>query len=314
MDFHFESLPLTPLHDPLFMERGIELSLYEMHLNHPEISGNKWFKLKYNLIEAEKTGKNKLLTFGGAWSNHIYATAAACKKFGFSSVGIIRGERSPELSSTLQFAEKAGMHLHFISRTEYRNKSTSVFIAELYRQFGDFYLIPEGGSNTLGVKGCTEIVTGMNLSIGHALPAFDYVCCPCGTGATLAGITLSLKGHQKAIGFSALKGGEFLTDEVNKFRKDFFQTTQEGAQHTSQDETAIFKINTDYHFGGYAKTTPELVSFREQFEIKHNIPLDDVYTAKMMFGIYDLIRRAYFKSGVKIIALHTGGLQSNTKK
>ncbi len=290
-----EPLPLIELNDPLFTQYGVELFLYPLYLNHPTISGNKWFKLKYNLQEAKKLGQKTILTFGGAWSNHIYATAAACKEFGFSSIGIIRGEPTPELNSVLTFAENCGMQLHFIDRTSYKNKESQVFIRNLHQQFGEFYLVPEGGSNFPGVKGCMEIMN----NIGD----FNYVCCSCGTGATLAGITLSLKPDQKAIGFSALKGGEFLKEEVNRFRKE-----QKLEMKSAEEQ---FIIQTNYHFGGYAKSTSELIDFVKHFERQHTIPLDRVYTSKMMFGIYDLIGKGFFQKGEKIIAVHTGGVHTS---
>jgi 1-aminocyclopropane-1-carboxylate deaminase len=321
-----ERPPIIKLNDPELDQAGVELFVHQLYLIHPTIGGNKWFKLKYNLQEAKRLGLNTILTFGGAYSNHIYATAAACKEFGFRSIGVIRGERT-ELNSTLTFAESCGMTLHFVDRETYRNKHTDIFIENIKQQFGEFYLIPEGGSNLLGVKGCMEIMNGARdkgQGAGEiASEEFDYVCCACGTGATLAGVSLSLKPHQQAIGFSALKGGGFLEGEVEKFRDGFlekkpprlFEPSLQGGHSRGLSELLLrggdFKINTDYHFGGYAKTTPELIEFAKAFEKQHNIPLDYVYTVKMFFGLYDLIRKGYFKKGSKIIALHTGGLQGN---
>ncbi len=258
-------------------------------LNHPVISGNKWRKLKYNLQEAKKLGHRKLLTFGGAYSNHIYATAGAGKEFDFETIGVIRGEEHLPLNPTLSFAKEAGMHLHYMDRTTYRRKSEPEVIKLLKQQYGDFYLIPDGGTNALAIEGCQEIVEEINVD-------YDYLCCPVGTGGTIAGLISGLKGRSNVIGFSSLKG-DFLKDEV----ADLLQQANYSYNNWS--------INVDYHFGGYAKTKPALLNFMKTFEAQHQIPLDPVYTAKMMFGIYDLIRSDYFPKGAKVLAVHTGGLQ-----
>jgi len=258
-----------------------------------ELGGNKWRKMKYNLEAAIQQNHDTLLTFGGAYSNHIYATAAAGKRLGFRTIGIIRGEAYQPLNPTLQFASDCGMQLEYIDRCSYRQKNQPEFIAQLKEKFGRFYLLPEGGSNLLALKGCAEIINEINQE-------FDYVCSACGTGATLAGIISALQLHQKTIGFSALKGGEFLSEEINNFLQ------QAGSTPVPQ-----WLINTDYHFGGYAKTTPKLWDFIEQFERDFNIPLDGVYTGKMFYGLFDLIQKGYFPEGSRIIAIHTGGLQGN---
>lgn len=310
-----EHPPIVKLSDPLFTEHGVELFVYQLYHTHPTISGNKWFKLKYNLQEAKRLGVNTILTFGGAYSNHIHATAAACKEFGLKSISIIRGERSGTLNSTLTFAESCGMQLHFIDRETYKSKNTEAFVEKLRQQFGKFYLIPEGGSNLLGVKGCTEIMEAGSWRLEVGKEDFDFVCCACGTGATLAGITLSLKSNQKALGFSVLKGGEFLHKEVGKFMMEYNQINTPlptlKLRQTNPLTKGDYNINIDYHFGGYAKVTPQLIEFAKKFEKQHKIPLDYIYTAKMFFGLYDLIHKKDFKKGSKIIALHTGGLQGN---
>ncbi|WP_028871515.1 1-aminocyclopropane-1-carboxylate deaminase/D-cysteine desulfhydrase [Psychroserpens burtonensis] len=257
------------------------------YLNHPYISGNKYRKLKYNLIEARKTEKDTLLTFGGAYSNHIAAVAAVGREFEFKTIGIIRGE---ELASkidsnpTLKFAQSSGMSFKFISREQYRNKTTDEFISDLKNEFGDFYLIPEGGTNTLAIKGCEEILT-------EADREYDYICCSVGTGGTISGLISSASQHQKILGFPALKG-DFLSEEITKF------VTHEN-----------WELITDYHFGGYGKVSDSLIEFINNFKKVHNIPLDPIYTGKMMFGIYDLIDKGYFPKHSKILAIHTGGLQ-----
>lgn len=260
-------------------------------LIHPEISGNKWRKLKYNLLEAEKLGKKTLLTFGGAFSNHIYAAAAAGEEYGFKTIGIIRGEKYNPLNSTLQFASNKGMELRYLNRKTYKNRNDKIFHEELLKEYPDAYLVPEGGSNTFAVKGCTEIINDINIE-------FDHICCACGTGGTLAGIAAGLNGNKKALGFSVLKGGGFLIEDVKNLIESY-----------TGKSFANWNINLDYHFGGYAKINYELISFINEFEKINNIKLDPIYTGKLMFGIYDLINRNYFKKEEKIIAIHTGGLQ-----
>lgn len=283
--------PLQQIFEPFLEEKRIQLFVLRTDLNHPAISGNKLYKLKYNIEEAKKQHKDTLLTFGGAFSNHIAAIAAAGKEYGLKTIGIIRGEKSSALNPTLQLAQKNGMQLDFISRELYRNKNALMqYVIEKYKNTA--YIIPEGGSNILGVKGCMEIATNINIP-------FDYICTPCGTGATVAGIILSLKEKQKAVGFQVLKADGYIRGEVDKWLKEF------------DSEKSNWEIKDDYHFGGYAKLTPELKQFAADFYAKHNIALDYVYTAKMMYGIFELIKKDYFKNDSTIIAVHTGGLQGN---
>jgi len=310
MQFEPMNIPLQDINDAVTKNHGIRLYILRADLNHSTISGNKLFKLKYNLLEAEKKGIKTLLTFGGAFSNHISATAAAGKEYGFKTIGIIRGEAYPELNPTLQFAVECGMELHYVARILYRNKK------ELYdyvnQQFSQetFYLIPEGGSNELGVLGCKEIT-------GYINTDFDYVCSPCGTGATITGITLSLKGNQKAIGFQILKAEGYIKNEVEWWlKKESASATANGIVEFENDrDSAIIQnywtINENYHFGGYAKTPVELIEYIKWFEQTNRVALDYIYTGKMMFGIYDLMGKGFFKRGETIVAVHTGGLQGN---
>lgn len=257
------------------------------YLNHPSVSGNKYSKLKYNLIEARQLGFNTLLTFGGAFSNHIAAVAAAGKEFEFKTIGVIRGDElfsKIEENTTLKFAREQGMQLKFISRSKYRTKDEDVFKNELLEEFGDFYLIPEGGTNEFAIKGCEEILTEDDKT-------FDFICCPVGTGGTISGIINSSSSLQKVIGFPALKG-QFLNDEIRKYATK-----------------SNWELCTDYHFGGYGKINLELIEFINGFKNKFGMPLDPVYTGKMMFGIFDLLQKNYFHKNAKILAIHTGGLQ-----
>jgi 1-aminocyclopropane-1-carboxylate deaminase len=266
---------------------GIKLFIKREDKIHPFISGNKYRKLKYNLIEAQNTKQHTLLTFGGAYSNHIAAVAAAGKEFGFKTIGVIRGEElSAKISenSTLSYAQDCEMQFKFVSREAYRTKTSLKFINSLKTEFGDFYLIPEGGTNDFAVKGCEEILTDDDAF-------FDIVCCSVGTGGTISGLINASSPHQKIIGFPALKG-DFLQKDISKFTPK-----------------SNWELNTDYHFGGYAKINSELVEFINKFKVEHNILLDPIYTGKMMFGLFDLIKNNHFQKGTKILAIHTGGLQ-----
>ena len=270
---------------------GTKFYMKRLDLIHPLINGNKWFKMKYNLLEAEEKGFNTLLTFGGAYSNHIHATAAAGKQFGLKTIGIIRGEEHLPLNPTLQFASEYGMTLHYVSRGEYRNKHTKEFQEKLINEFGNVYIVPEGGTNTLALKGCSGIP-------GLIENEYDYLCVACGTSGTFSGLAVGLDGGKHLLGFSVLKGGEFLIDQSNELIKQY-----NGKKYSNT------QINLDYHFGGYAKITRGLIEFINEFEKLNGIPLDPVYTGKMMYGIYDLYRNGFFKEGEAIVALHTGGLQ-----
>jgi 1-aminocyclopropane-1-carboxylate deaminase len=266
---------------------GISLFIKRDDLLHPIISGNKFRKLKYNLQEAKQLGYSKLLTFGGAFSNHIVAVAGAGNEFGFETIGIIRGE---ELATkinenpSLQLAQSLGMKLCFISRSKFQIKEEAVFLAHLNAQFGPFYLLPEGGTNALAVKGCAEI-------IGDEEKAFSHICCAVGTGGTISGIIEGAYEHQKIIGFSALKG-DFLSDVIRKF------VTQSN-----------WELETRYHFGGYGKVSDALISFLNDFYEKTKVPLDPIYTGKMVFGVLDKIKNNEFPPNAKILLIHTGGLQ-----
>lgn len=252
------------------------------------ISGNKLRKLKYNVAKAIEDGAAKILTFGGAYSNHILAASFIKKQYGIDVLGVIRGEELAKKitqNPTLSLAQKNGMQFHFISREEYKNKSSLVFLQKLKDKYGAFYLLPEGGTNDLAIKGCEEILTIEDAK-------YDYICCAVGTGGTIAGIINSSFENQKVIGFSALKGDFLEKDVASLVLKNNWE------------------IQTDYHFGGYAKVTSELIHFINDFKKDTGILLDPIYNGKMMFGIYDLIKKGYFKKNTSILAIHTGGLQA----
>lgn len=267
--------------------KAVELFVKREDNIHPFVSGNKYRKLKYNLIEAKKSGFKTLLTFGGAYSNHIAAVAYAGQELGFSTIGVIRGKELKSKvadNTTLNFASKNGMQFKFVSRESYREKTSESFINHLRKTFGAFYLIPEGGTNPLAVKGCEEILT-----VGDK--RFDFICVAVGTGGTISGLINCSKPGQQVLGFPALKGN-FLQQDISKF-----------VNKTN------WELITDYHFGGYAKINGELVSFINDFKKQHGVPLDPIYTGKMMFGIFNLIEKGFFPDGSIILAIHTGGLQ-----
>lgn len=273
---------------------GFEISLFVKREDelHPFISGNKYRKLKYNLVEAANQKHHTLVTFGGAYSNHIAATAAAGFEHGFKTIGVIRGdelahnlENVIKQNPTLKFASEHGMQFHFVSRKAYRTKTSLEFIDTLKEKYGNFYLVPEGGTNNFAVKGCEEILTEEDQQ-------YNVICSAIGTGGTISGLINSTKSNQIVIGFPALKG-DFLQYEIKKYAL----------------KANNWSLNTDYHFGGYAKISEELITFINKFKSETQIPLDPVYTGKMLFGIIDLIKNNYFKKGTKILAIHTGGLQ-----
>jgi len=287
----FNSAPITPLteiSDRFLSEKKLKLFIKRDDLIDNYISGNKFFKLKFNLIEATKKNYTTLLSFGGAYSNHIYALAYAGKKFGFKTIGVIRGEEHLPLNPTLQFADECGMQLYYLSRSDYRNKYSDEIISILKNIFGDFYLLPEGGSNHLAVLGCSEIPGRINID-------YNYLFCACGTGGTLAGIINgSDKIKNKIIGIAVLKNASFLIDEIKKL---------------SCSENSNWQVLLDFHFGGYAKFNSELINFIKDFEMKFNIPLEPIYTGKMIYAIYKLAEKNFFEPGSIIVAYHSGGLQ-----
>ena len=267
----------------LWMKREDEL--------HPQISGNKFRKLKYNLKEAADRGNHTLLTFGGAYSNHISALAYAGKMNRLKTIGIIRGDElavRPELvaeNPTLRLANNLGMQLEFVSRDLYKSRHQEEFINLLRERFGKFYLVPEGGTNALAIKGCEEI-------LNEDEEVFDYICVSVGTGGTMAGLINSAVAGQKVLGFPSLKG-DFLREEIAKIAMN----------------RENWSLVSDYHFGGYAKINEKLISFINQFYRSTTIPLDPVYTGKTMYGLVDMIKNKRFEKNSRILAIHTGGLQ-----
>lgn len=263
-------------------------------LNHEFYSGNKFWKLKYNIAEALRSEK-KILTFGGAYSNHIYATAAAGKLNGIQTIGVIRGEEPETYSPTLRFAQACGMLLYFIPRDQYRIKDQPDFLDEMHVRFGDFFLVPEGGSNALGLRGCEEWGTRL---AGEA----EIYCLAAGTATTAAGIAKALSMHQpdaEVWAFSALKNGGFLKHDAEKMAGTPLPNLQ---------------IITDYHFGGYAKYNSELSAFMQRMETEHQLPLEQVYTAKTLYGLLDMAQKGMVPAGKRVCFIHTGGMQGKLSK
>ncbi len=283
IDLEFYS-PIEPIFHPLFTKEGLNVFIKRDDLIHPFISGNKWRKLKYLLQKAESQKKKHLVTFGGAWSNHLLATACAAAKFGFTSTGIVRGE---EIQNDVLFLCRLfGMQLHFVDRESYRDKK-SIF-KRLFDPDPSAFFINEGGASAEAVEGCAELVSELE-------ETYDHVFCACGTGTTAAGIINGLaKNHYSALfnGISVLKGGDFIGSEIKKY--------------TQSDSD--FVLHTEYHFGGYAKTTPQLLEFIKRFSSTTGILLDPIYTGKMMHALFNLAEKNYFKKGQRILAIHTGGL------
>jgi len=276
-----------PTQEIIIVNAKVKVFIRREDLIHPFVSGNKFRKLKYNLLQAAKENHHTLLTFGGAYSNHIAATAYAGKKSGFKTIGIIRGDELAfkiNENPTLKFAQDCGMKFEFVSREQYRIKESLDFISKLNNKYGSYYLVPEGGTNSYAIKGCEEILSNQD-------SIFDYICCAVGTGGTIAGISNSVIEKQKVLGFPSLKG-DFLQKDICNFAK--------------QDN---FSLISDYHFGGYGKVNEELIAFINSFYKENKIPLDPIYTGKMVFGVIDLINKNYFPENSKILLIHTGGTQ-----
>ena len=283
--------PIQSLDSDFLKQYGIQLSIKRDDLIHPVIQGNKWRKLKYNLEQARVEKYHTLLSFGGAYSNHIHALAAAGQIFGFNTIGIIRGEPHELLNPTLQDVSDRGMQLAYLSRADYRHKTSAEILQKLHQRYGDFYLIPEGGNNELAVKGAAEIIDELDQD-------FDLICAACGTGATLAGLITGLNNRSQLLGFAALKGAHFLYDDIARL-----------LQNTVNRQYDNWTLNLDYHFGGFAKTRPELFEFITRFQQEYGITLEPVYTGKMFYGLFDLIAKGHFRPGSRILAIHSGGLQ-----
>jgi len=263
------------------------LDLLRLDLPDPVAGGNKSFKLKYNLEEMQRTEMKRLLTFGGAFSNHIAAVATAGKKNKLETIGIIRGDELNENSNeVLKYAASCGMKLVFISRDEYRKRNEKEFCEKLMREFGPAYLLPEGGSNELAVNGCKEIIS-------EQTDQYDVIVCPVGTGATLAGIIAAAKKHQEIIGVAVLEGKNYLENEIKKLLE-------------KENVIAKWKLNHDFTFGGYGKSSPVLEKFIDEMKSNHAIPLDKIYSGKTLFALHKMKTGITF-NGKRFLFIHSGG-------
>ncbi len=285
---------LQEIHEPAAAARGVRLLLWRDDLVSPDLPGNKARKLKYNLLEARRQGHGRLLTFGGAYSNHLAAVAAAGRRHGFATVGLVRGEAVPPLNPTLTRCVADGMALHYLDRATYRRRFEPGFLADMQEAFGPAYLLPEGGTNLLALKGMAELVAEIRQQV-----AFDALAVAVGTGGTLAGLLTGLAGTESAVGVAALKGGGFLRTDI-----DALTRAATGQVFTN------YLLATDYHFGGYAKYAVDLLAFIQLFEARHGVLLDPIYTGKLLFGVLDLMEKGHFRPGSTVVAVHTGGLQA----
>jgi 1-aminocyclopropane-1-carboxylate deaminase len=276
--------PVHQIKNKLFDDKGLEVFIKRDDMIHPIISGNKWRKLKYILLKAQAQYKTHLVTFGGAYSNHLLATAAAAARFGFKATGIVRGEEVQ--NDTLFLCRLHGMQLIFTNRESYRDKPA--LFSKYFANDTDAFFIDEGGASPEAAKGCSELINELNQS-------YDHIFCACGTGTTAAGIINGITQHNLPTQFNAIpifKNGEFIKDDIDKFLT----------------APANYQLYTGYHFGGYGKTTNELIMFIKQFITDTGILIEPVYTGKMLYALYDLAAKDHFKPGSKILAIHTGGI------
>ncbi|MBJ6143382.1 1-aminocyclopropane-1-carboxylate deaminase/D-cysteine desulfhydrase [Hymenobacter sp. BT559] len=282
---------------PVAISHGVRLLLWRDDLLNPDLPGNKARKLKYNLAAARAQGHTRLLTFGGAYSNHLAAVAAAGRLHGFDTIGLVRGEEHTPLNPTLSRCVADGMQLRYLDRTTYRQRSEPEFLAEIQQRFGPAYLIPEGGTNALALRGVAELIGELRQHTD-----FDAVAVAAGTGGTLAGLALGLAEANypaRALGIAALKGAGFLRNEIDDLTRP-----------VTGQPLVNYELHLDYHFGGYAKLPPELRAFIQGFEADFAVPLDPIYTSKMLAGVLSLIERGHFAPGSTVVAVHTGGLQA----
>mgnify|MGYP000521183206 CR=1 FL=1 len=272
---------------PTWLPGTIQAAMLRLDLLHGAVSGNKWFKLQCNVAAARAQGRDHIVTFGGAYSNHLAATAAACQLAGISCTAVVRGEAAPALSHTLQVAQAQGMHLHFVTRAQYREKEKTDWTA----LFPNAYIVPEGGHNAAGAEGCEEILAIRDVS------AFTHIICAVGTGTTLAGLINSAGPRQQLRGYVVLKGAEYLSAAVKDLLK--------------KEHTAQWELVHKHHGGGYAKVTPDLLAFMNQFFAETQIPLDVVYTGKLVQGFKKEVAAGVFPAGSRVLLIHSGGLQGN---
>lgn len=281
-----KNVPLEKLDLRFFTHTKIEINILRTDLLHPIISGNKWYKLKHNILQANKENKTTILSFGGAYSNHLHALAYSGHMMNIETIGIVRGEEVS--NATLLDCKRWGMQLIFVDRQQYRNRNEKEYIAYWQKKFPMAYIVPEGGGNALGVLGATEILQNINLD------KIKNIVCPVGTGTTLAGILACVPKHVKVWGVAAIKNGAYLKDAIK--------------QYTMNNH---FTLLTEYHFGGFAKTNFILNEFVTSFLKTTLVPLDKVYNAKAMFALVELYNKNVIDNNSNTLYIHTGGLQGN---
>ncbi|WP_372881313.1 1-aminocyclopropane-1-carboxylate deaminase/D-cysteine desulfhydrase [Psychromonas sp.] len=290
--------PLQPVKHPLLDALQLTLSVKRDDLLHPEISGNKWRKLKYNLLEARRQQVDHIVSFGGAYSNHLHALAAAGFHFNFKTKAIIRGESSYAGNPTLKQCSAWGMELQFVTRQEYKKRADPAYQQSLQTLYSNALILPEGGSNQLALPGVMEAVREMLQQTDHSV---DHIVTATGSGGTLAGIIAGVRQYQpktRVTGIAVLKNGHYLNQEIASLLNE-----------TRSRQRQEWCLQTELHHGGYAKVPAKLLDFCEQFTVQTAIPVEPIYTGKMFFGLFQLIKQGYFKQGEHIVALHTGGLQ-----
>jgi 1-aminocyclopropane-1-carboxylate deaminase len=287
-----ENIVIDRLQDSMLGEKGISVNVLRLDKVHPVVSGNKLFKLHYFLQEAQQSTHKHIITFGGAWSNHLVATAFACRELGLRSTGIVRSDMPDTLSRTLQQCRELGMHLEYAGRTLYNQKETAAFQHHLTAQHGPHLLVPEGGYHPMGARGAAIIM--------QHIPQENYthIACSMGTATTVAGLLSAASENQLVMGFCALKG---MTDIENRL-----QYLLGGAYNP-----AAFLPVHDYCLAGYARKDPLLFEFMNRLWQQQQLATDFVYTAKMLYGVYDMAAKSFFAPGSRVICIHTGGLQGN---
>lgn len=283
--------PLQVFDYPPWRPYGVSVAVKRDDLIHPALSGNKWRKLKYNLEAARTRGLTRMLSFGGAWSNHLHALAWAGQRLGFATVGLVRGEPGAGLTPTLADCRAWGMELHFLSRADYRRRRDPEWLAGLETRFAPCWLLPEGGSNALAVRGVAELVAELDRP-------FDVIACATGSGATLAGLAAGCPDGARALGIAVLKQGEYLRGEVGRLLSD-----------AGIPDRNNWRLLTGLHGGGYAKAGPELLRFCGEVEATTGVALEPVYTGKLFHGIGQLLAAGEFSPGTRLVLYHSGGLQ-----
>lgn len=282
---------IQPLASGWYAPYVATVAMLRLDMIHPTISGNKWYKLRYNLQLAREQGYRTILTFGGAYSNHLVAAAAAAKEYGLQSIGVVRGvHTTAERTDTLKDCSRYGMQLVFASREEYARKTDAIWLQAMAEQYDNPYIIPEGGANEQGVKGAADITKLIPIDYTH-------ICVSAGTGTTLAGLRQALPTEQAVIGFVPMKQGSYLVNEL--------------IPYLSPKQNINWQLYDKWHFGGFGKWNDELIDFMNDFNNSNNIPLDMVYTAKMMYGVCQLLAEGYFAKQARVLCVHTGGLQGN---